>query len=209
MSNLVFNENTYFTKNIFLNKIDILNQPILNINNMSVTGNISINNVNVPALNTAAIATNNSTLINISPTYNNTTKIQNSIGYFNTASNTTTVNYTALTSKQQQISISSIPAGVYIIDYSYNITTLTNTGMIMNVYEYLDNFANNVTTNIIQKGKSIVYDSVGASGNQNETTFGVLTEATNTIIFSLQCTNYNSGLTVQFKNFFLRYTRLA
>ena len=205
---LIFKENTYFTKNIYLNTIDISNTPILYLNNMSLNGDISTNNVNVSDISTNTI-TNNSTLINIAPIYNNSTKIANSIGFYNTTSNTVSVNYTALTTKQSQISISSVPAGVYIFNYSYVITTATTTGIIMNVYEYLDTVANSVTTNIIQKGKSIVYETVGTTGNQNETTFGVLTEASNQIVFSLQCTNYNTGLTVQFSNFAIRYTRIA
>jgi hypothetical protein len=206
---LIFKENTYFTKNIYVNTIDISNTPILYLNNMSLNGDISTNNVNVSDISTNTITTN-STLLNIGPIYNNSTKLANSIGYYNTTSNTVTVNYTAITSKQSQISISSVPAGVYIINYSYVITTSTTTsGIIMNVYEYLDTIANSVTTNIIQKGKSIVYEVIGTTGNQNETTFGVLTEASNQIVFSLQCTNYNTGLTVQFSNFAIRYTRLA
>ena len=206
---LIFKENTYFTKNIYVNTIDISNTPILYLNNMSLNGDISTNNVNVSDISTNTITTN-STLLNIGPIYNNSTKLANSIGYYNTTSNTVTVNYTAITTKQSQISISSIPAGVYIFNYSYVITTAnTTTGIIMNVYEYLDSIVNSVPINIIQKGKSIVYETIATTGNQNETTFGVLTEASNQITFSLHCTNFNTGLTVQFSNFAIRYTRLA
>ena len=213
MSNLILNPNTYFTKNIYVTTIQLSNNTTINITNMSIAGDISATTINTSALSTNTINTKNSTLINFNPIYNNSTKILNSIGYTGLSSTDSSykVLYSSLTTKQTQMTITGLPAGVYIFHYLYQIYTATSTitGGIYNIYDYLDNTTTNTT--ILKKGRTLNVDFLNQDGNIHETTFGVLTSASNTVTFSLHCTHFGTatGFNLNFWLFNIRYTRLA
>jgi hypothetical protein len=208
MSYLVIN-NAYFTKNIYVSTIDISNTLFLNITNMSVTGDISMNTTYVSSkLNTNTISTKNNGLIQFNNAIiNSATKTSASIGFTNIVTNS--VNYTLLTiaTKQTPITISSLPAGVYAFDYSYNILSNSNTATLFQLYEYIDNTTTNA--NLLTKGNTLIFSSsVNTNGNQYNSTYGVLTSPTNTITFSILC-SVVSPPTINFTGFYFRYTRIA
>lgn len=208
MSVLPINKDTYFTQNIYVTRIDISTKPFLNIANMSITGNVSIDNLNInKTLNTTSLKSNTNSLIQFNtPIYSNTTKTENSIGYSNNVTNATTYTISQLVSKVTIITVSGLPAGVYAFSYYYNIglTVPLTSVTLYQVYNYIDNTT--TSTNLLTKNASLIHSK---SVNQIDTTYGVLTEASNTITFSLSCLASAINNTFTFNSFNLRYTRIA
>ena len=210
MSNLIINT-AYFTQKVFLTNINLATKPFLNITNMSVTGDISINNVTiVDRLAPSGLQIQNATKLDFNyNVVNNSTKIASSIGYSASATSATiyTLNDISM-NKQSAITISNLNAGVYMFDYSYNINPNSNNVTLYQLYEYIDNTT--TTTNLLTKNNTFTFtNAFTGNGNQYNTTYGILTSATNTVIFSIMCSVVSSTPTVNFSGFYLRYTRIA
>lgn len=210
MSYLVIN-NAYFIKNIYVSTINMLNTTILNITNLSVTGNISVNSIYVSSnLNTVGINTQNTNLIQFNnPIFNNSTiKTANSIGYTNIVLNSVNYTLSEISSKKTPITITGLSNGVYVFDYSYNILSNSTTAIIYQLYEYIDNTT--TSANLLTKGNTLIFSSsVNTNGNQYHTTYGVLTNSSNTVTFSIFCNVVSATPNINFTNFYLRYTRIA
>ena len=211
MSNLIINT-AYFTQKVFVTNINLATKPFLNITNMSVTGDISINNVTITGALTPAALNINATKLDFNyNVVNNSTKIASSIGY--SASVTSATTYTLLNisvTKQTPITITGLNAGAYIFDYSYNINPTSKNVTLYQLYEYIDNSANNITTNILTKNNTFTFTSAfTGTGNQYNTTYGILTGTTNTVTFSLYCNVASTFPDVNFTGIYLRYTRIG
>jgi hypothetical protein len=207
MSNLIINT-AYFTQKVFVTSINLATKPFLNITNMSVTGDISINNVTIiDVLRPAELQIQNATKLDFNYyVNNNSTKIASSIGYSASATSATSYTLTNLTTKQSVITISNLNAGVYIFDYSYNINHNSNNVVLYQLYEYIDNTT--TTTNLLTTNNTLTFTST-YNGNKYNTTYGILTSATNTVVFSIMCNVVSTSPTVNFTGFYLRYTRIA
>jgi hypothetical protein len=209
MSILPINKDTYFRQNIYLTTINIGTKPFINIKNMSVNGDISMNSLHVTnTLNTPLLKSNKNTLIQFNnPIYNNSTKTSTSIGYsVSVNNNTTTYTMSALGSKVTPITVTGLPAGVYIFTYYYNIGLIVPF-VYVTIYQ-LYNYIDNITTgaNLLTKNVSLIH---GQNINQADTTYGVLTGASNTITFGISCLGATNNNNFTFNTFNLRYTRLA
>jgi hypothetical protein len=155
MSNLIINT-AYFKQKVFVTSINLAKKPFLNITNMSVTGDISINNVTIlDVLTPSELQIQNATKLDFNYyVNNNSTKIASSIGYSASATSATNYTLTNLTTKQSVITISNLNAGVYIFDYSYNINHNSNNVVLYQLYEYIDNTT--TTTNLLTKNKKFL-----------------------------------------------------
>jgi len=200
---------SYFTKNIYVTTINLSSQVCLNIQNISVNGDISTNTIYNTSLYISTLSSN-SNLISINPTKIIQTDISSNIGHYSNyiVNNTTPYTHSQITSKTTVLTIPNIPAGVYIFTYFYEIALITDIWYkcIYNLYEYIDNTT--TSTNLLKKGRTILSD-LSVTGNTYETTFATLTSATNTLTLSLQSTNYGSGVSVTFSRFVFTYTRIA
>lgn len=210
MSNLIINT-AYFTQKVFVTNINLATKPFLNITNMSVTGDISINNVTITGALTPAALNINATKLDFNyNVVNNSTKIASSIGYSASVTPATMYTLVTITSKKTPITIIGLNAGAYIFDYSYSINPNSNNVTLYQLYEYIDNSANNITTNLLTKNNTFTFTSAfTGTGNQYNTTYGILTGTTNTVTFSLYCIITSAFPTVGFSNFYLRYTRIG
>ena len=209
MYNLIINT-AYFKQKVFVTNINLARKPFLNITNMSVTGDISINNVTIiDLLRPAELQIQNATKLDFNYyVNNNSTKIASSIGYSASATSATSYTLTNLTTKQSVITISNLNAGIYIFDYSYNINPNSNNVVLYQLYEYIDNTT--TSTNLLTKNNTLTFtNTFTSSGNQYNTTYGILTSATNTVVFSIMCNVVSTTPTVNFSGFYLRYTRIA
>lgn len=209
MSILPINKDTYFRQNIYLTTINIGTKPFVNIKNMSVNGDISMNSLRITnTLNTPLLKSNKNSLIQFnSPIYNNSTKTSTSIGYsVSVNNNTTTYTMQAIASKVTPITVTGLPAGVYIFTYYYNIgrTDPVVYVTINQLYNYIDNTTTGA--NLLTKNVTLIH---AQNINQVDTTYGVLTGASNTITFGISCFAPTNNNTFTFNTFNLRYTRIA
>ena len=204
MSVTIINKDTYFRENIYVSTINLSSKPFLNIPNMSVNGDISTNNVYTNRLSTPTLSANNNSLIQFNDTvFNNSTKITTSIGHIFAASSSTNYTLTTISTKTTIMTITGLPAGVYIFNYSYIIVSNPNTTFLYQLFEYIDNTT--PTTNLLTKDTQVRT----FSGLHYHVTYGILTSATNTVTFSLMCNNYSAFITVNFSSFNLQCTRIA
>lgn len=204
MSVTIINKDTYFRENIYVSTINLSSKPFLNIPNMSVNGDISTNNVYTNRLSTPTLSANNNSLIQFNDTvFNNSTKITTSIGNIFAASSSTNYTLTTISTKTTIMTITGLPAGVYIFNYSYIIVSNPNTTFLYQLFEYIDNTT--PTTNLLTKDTQVRT----FSGLHYHVTYGILTSATNTVTFSLMCNNYSAFITVNFSSFNLQCTRIA
>ena len=210
MTTTIINKETYFRQNIYVTTINIGSKPFLNIPNMRVVGDVSMNSITIGALTTASLDVKNNTTLNFNyNVVNNSTKIATSIGYTNIVTSATSLSIIPLSSKSTRITQTNIPAGVYIFDYSYNLNCNGTSVVLNQLYDYIDNTTTG--TNIYTKNNTFSFTSVTTyTGINYNTTFGVLTSALNTITFSVGnvvSSGTSTGTTLN--NFYLRYTRIA
>jgi hypothetical protein len=211
MTTTIINKDTYFRQNIYVTTINIGSKPFLNIPNMRVVGDVSMNSITIGALTTAALNVQNNTTLNFNyNVVNNSTKSATSIGYTNIVTSATTININSLNVSSIRITQSNIPAGVYIFDYSYNIIYNGTNLVIHQLYDYINNTTTN--TNIYRQNNTFTFTSATQpySGNNYNTTFGVLTSALNTITFVVgEVVSSGTSSNTTLNNFYLRYTRIA
>jgi hypothetical protein len=212
---LRFNENTYFTKNIYVNTIDISSTRVLNINNMSITGDVSVNNVIVTNNNNLnALSSNNLININLPILYNKLYNTINSNTYINYTQNYTissVENLTTSTTVPYSSTNITLPNGIYIFSYNYALTqTTANNNWVNNLEEHIYNTINSVSTLIIKNSihcKLIMGANWGFPFNSN--TWHVLTEPSNTLSLNFKVMNLTGTATLRIYNINFTVTRIA
>jgi hypothetical protein len=211
MTTTIINKDTYFRQNIYVSTINIGSKPFLNIPNMRVNGDVSMNSITIGALTTNTLNVQNNTTLNFNYNIvNNSTKSATSIGYTNILRSATAIGPAPLVNgAATAITKTNIPAGVYIFDYSYNVISTGVSFTIHQLYEYINNTTTN--TNIITLNNTFHFTSNPTyTGTKYNTTFGVLTATSNTITFSVgNLTTTGSSSNLSLNNFYLRYTRIA
>ena len=212
---LRFNETTYFTKNIYVNTIDISSTAVLNIANMSITGDVSVNNVIVTTDNNLnALSSNNLININSPILYNKLYNTINSNNYINYTQNYTISNVENLTTSTivpYSSTNITLPNGIYIFSYNYNLTqTTSNNNWVNNLEEYIYNTVNGVSTLII---KNSIYckliNNAGWAFPFNSNTWHVLTETSNTLSLNFKLMNLTGTATLRIYNINFIVTRIA
>jgi hypothetical protein len=191
------------------------NNNILSVKNMSITGDVSVNNVQVITTNLNSITspntlinmnipllhTNDYSTINSTDYINYTTRV--SITNLNTLTTSTTVPYTTT-----NILLSS---GIYIFTYSYMIQqNIVNNNWINNLEEYIYNTVNSVSSVIIQNSIYHKLDNnYGFGYRYNTTTWHVLTNPVNSLTLNFKLTNVTGVASLSITDIFLTATRIA
>ena len=197
---IIFNENTYFTKNTYINNITLNDSSILNINNMSVTGDISINNITNTNISLSSL-NSSSNLINISSALlpNNLYSTINSTNYINYTqkySIPTITSITTSTTTPYATTNITLPNGIYIFSYIYVIVNVTSTGgfVINNLEEYIYNTISGTSTIIVKNSHYCKLDYGGGWGYAaNNNAWCVLTSTVNTISLNFKLVHVSGG----------------
>ena len=184
---IIFNENTYFTKNTYINNITLNDSSILNINNMSVTGDISINNITSTNISLSSL-NSSSNLINISSALlpNNLYSTINSTNYINYTQKYSIPDVTSITTSTTTPYATTniiLPNGIYLFSYGYGIMNNGAAGSVINnLEEYIYNTISGTSTIIVKNSNYCKLDYGGGFRfGANNNAWCVLTDTVNTI----------------------------
>jgi hypothetical protein len=199
---IIFNDNIYFTKNLYLTTINMNDNSILRLTNTSITGDVSVNNINIMGTLSVNSLNSSTNLINIStrilPT--NLYNTINSTNYINYTQSYQLPNVTSLqTSTTTPYTTTNIilPNGIYIFSYSYGIIQVSATTHWVNILEeYIYNKIGSTSTIIVKNTHyARLAFGVGFRYRANNNAWCVLTDTVNTISLNFKLVHIGEGIT--------------